>query len=422
LIDGRKQEVLVKEYEIKPSGEFLAGHLPRVRSYCEQAGIALREVGFPDPYQFRKTPKAAIPLRPHQVDLVAKSLADSRGVIVSPTGSGKTVIFLALACYVVGKTLVLVPTKSLLRQIRKEAKDWGLPEPTIVDANSKDLSGEIVVGTVQSFANLSPETYCDLFDCVLIDEAHHVSSNKLKSYYYRILSTLLAEVRFGFTATTYRPDSQQFRAMEGLIGPVIGEFTLEDAEEKGIVVRPNIVLVPVPLNPVVKTVRTYRDIYDLGVVNYRLRNRKIVEIIRDLSAQGKSSVTYVREIEHGRNIVDIGRRMGLEMPFIYQATSAEDREQYREALHRKELLSIVASNVWKEGINIKSLDAIILGAGGRGELALLQTIGRGVRKHEGKEEVRIYDFLDIGNYISTHTVERMGLYIDRGWPIFGFTR
>lgn len=422
MIDGRKQEVFVKAYEIKPNGEFLAGYLPRVREYCERAGIAIREVGFPDPYKFRKTPKVPFSFHPHQMDLIAKSLAAGRGVIVSPTGSGKTVIFLALACYVVGKTLVLVHTKSLVRQIRKEAADWGLPEVSIVDADSKDLSGEIVVGTVQSFSNLPPESYCDLFDCVIIDEAHHVSSNKWGSWYARVLSSLLAEARFGLTATTYRRDTKQFRSMEGLLGPVIGEFTLEEAEEQGIVVRPNIVLVPVPLNPLVKMVRTYRDIYNEGVVNYRLRNRRIVEIIRDLSRQGKSSVTYVREIEHGENIVEIGDRMGIEMPFIYQATSAEDRERYRDALHRKEILAVVASNVWKEGVNIKSLDAIILGAGGRGELALLQTIGRVVRKHDGKDEARIYDFLDIGNYISTHTVERIGLYIERGWPILGFTR
>jgi superfamily II DNA or RNA helicase len=71
--------------------------------------------------------------------------------------------------------------------------------------------------------------------------------------------------------------------------------------------------------------------------------------------------------------------------------------------------------VWREGLNIKSLNAIIIAGGGKNEKDLIQACGRGARKDEGKDEFVIVDFIDSAKYLSQHFCERLGVYVSKGW-------
>jgi len=244
----------------------------------------------------------------------------------------------------------------------------------------------------------------------LVHNCHHAASNQ----YEKVLTNLLAPIRIGLTATLPSTEEQKLK-LEGLIGPVIGETTLEEGKEKGILAKVKLQLIKIPTCPQIKDLKTYKEIYEMGICSYRTRNRMIIDKIKKLNSEGKSTITYVNKIDHGIRILNLGIYLDSGMIMIQGSTEGEDRNQLRKDLQEKKIMNVIATTVWKEGINIPSVGAIILAAGGKSEKELIQTIGRGLRRDTGKDEVLIIDFVDSGRYLAEHFVERLGIYIDNKW-------
>jgi superfamily II DNA or RNA helicase len=419
-----RSKVSYDGYLINKKGEFLAGYLPRILSWCDKEGLVYAF----DPLQFSTTvldnPQLpGITLRLDQLRLINSAKEKGRGVLKSPTGSGKTVIASGIiSIYPKSKVLFLCHTLSLIKQTIAEFTRFGLGPISSIGGGSKDLSGRIVVSTMQSFVKIPIEEYCDLFDIVIVDEAHHISSLKVnrrgeyESTYPKILSTLLAPIRFGFTATL--PETEEARlSLEGMIGPVIDEVSIQEGLDLDFLAKPLVKLIKVPYNIKVKdrVVTSYKDIYREGIVLFRRRHRLIIEEAKKLADQGQSSLIYVNQIEHGERLLDMASKLGLQAYFVKGDVPPEEREYLRNALHNKEILVVIATVVWKEGVNIKSLNNIMIAGGGKSELVLFQTIGRGFRRDSNKDKIVIYDFLDSGRYLSEWCVERIGIYVKNGW-------
>jgi superfamily II DNA or RNA helicase len=106
---------------------------------------------------------------------------------------------------------------------------------------------------------------------------------------------------------------------------------------------------------------------------------------------------------------------GVSVPFIYGSTSRELRFRTLERLKSKKTKAVICSRVWKEGINVPSLNHIINAVGLKEEKAVLQAAGRGLRTTDEKTTVKITDFLDPYKYLAEHSVLRMSVYIRKGW-------
>jgi superfamily II DNA or RNA helicase len=424
-----KEQTSYDSFLINKKGYFLAGFLPRIEGYCSENSIEFSHnipkfLSSSQLAKIKEVPELpGIEFRPDQIRLINTAKNLHRGVLKSPTGSGKTVIASGIiSLFPSMKILFLCHTISLIKQTVSEFERFGLGPISIVGAGNKDISGRIVVSTMQSFIKIPIEEYCDKFDVVIVDEAHHVASlgtdrkGNFQSTYPKILSTLLAPIRFGFTATL--PETEEGKlALEGLIGPVIDEVSTQEGIDQGFLAKPKVKLIKVPYNLKIRNreVITYRDIYQEGIVLYRLRHRLIIEEAKKLADLGQSSLIYVSQLEHGERLLDVSNRMGLKAHFVQGLMGSEEREKLRNALHRKEILVIIATVVWQEGINIKSLNNIMVAGGGKSEKALFQTIGRGFRRDTEKEEIVIYDFLDCGRYLSEHCIERLSIYSENGW-------
>jgi superfamily II DNA or RNA helicase len=277
----------------------------------------------------------------------------------------------------------------------------------------KDLSGKIATSTIQSFSKIPFEEYCDKFDIVIIDEAHHCS--KEESQYHKVLTHLLSPIRIGLTATPKTDEKKEELVSEGLLGPIIGQFTLDEAEKAGILAKVKLKLIAIPELAELKDLRSYHEIYDEGICNYRTRNRIIIEEIKKLNKEGLSTLTYVTKIEHGERLLTMAENLGVETIFVEGATEGDKRSELKKSLQEKRILNVIATVVWKEGINVPSLNTIIVAGGGLKERVLLQTIGRGLRKDGGKDSVLIIDFIDCGKYLSIHCCKRLAVYIENGW-------
>ena len=246
---------------------------------------------------------------------------------------------------------------------------------------------------------------------VVVHNCHHTKSGT----YSDVLKYLLAPVRMGFTATMPK-NKEHLLTIEGLIGPLIGELTIDQAKEIDILAKPKINIIKTTLDWNIKREKNYHRVYETGIVSNIGRNRRIINLAQKYAKENKSTLIMVSKIEHGNNLLNMAKTSGLDIEFVNGDMKNDEREQIKKRITNKELLCIICTTVWKEGINIPSLDTIINAAGGRSEIATLQTIGRGLRKTKDKDIVNIVDFFDPSSpFLVEHFGERLCLYYEMGW-------
>lgn len=400
---------------IDKQGVFLSGFVPRVTKILgANHKVIYKKLDFPIPDRINPY-LPDIDFRDDQLRLINSALEKKRGVILAVTGSGKTIVMAGIiSCFPEARILFLVRKIDLVDQTIKVFTDLKLGTVSKFGGGFKDLSGRIIVSTTQSFSLLKPSDYCDKFDMVFSDECH-TASKFYKGQFYKIMSNLYAPMRFGFTATL--PTNEETKCvLEGLTGEVIDSLSHQEATDLEILAVPKVKLIKV--DPFDSTnIRRYQDIYDQGIVKNRLRNRQILKEIKKCNEAGLSTITFVQRIEHIERLLDLASSPNLYVPLyaVMGIVKSDERLKIKKALQNKTIMNVVATVVWVEGLNIPSLDTIILAGGGKSEKDLIQSIGRGLRRTETKKEALIIDFVDEAKYLSQHFCARLGVYVSKGW-------
>ena len=183
---------------------------------------------------------------------------------------------------------------------------------------------------------------------------------------------------------------------------------------------PKLHLSKIPENTTLKKLIRYKDVYQQGIVNNRTRNGRILTKTLSLVTEGRTVLIIVSQIEHGHNLINtanfLNPDLSEQMIFIYGDTDTKLRESVKAALNLKKFKVVITSLIWKEGVNIPTLGAVINAAGGKSELSTLQALGRGLRVAPGKEDIVFCDFFDNSHhYLISHFGERLSLYFDLGW-------
>ena len=399
-----KERHTYKKKLLDKRGNFLSGFVPKIKKYLELKGHIVGvtvDTGKEGMSFFRWPELKDITFREDQRKAIDEILTYGRGIWKAPTGSGKTILIAAIVKAYSSSTLILVHTKTLLKQTKEELARW-------------DLKADVLMK--QSFSNAVKDTPRDYYDVVIVDEAHHVSS--FESQYSKILMYLEASIRIGFTATTYDKTKESYLAMEGLLGPVIGETSYEEVKE--ILAKPKMKFIKVPEmgdKAKKKLKGKYQFVYDQGIVKNRKRNQLIVEEAERNIKKGKSVLLMVERIEHGDILLELCE---VAMPGVFTFLSAEDDNKKLDgetkAFKEGKRKGVIASRIWGEGLNIKRINVVINAVGGKSEIAAIQRFGRGLRKDEGKIDVLLVDMLDTNHtYFQRHAMERLCFYSDIGW-------
>lgn len=396
-------------------GTFLTGFLPRLISSCKEKEVELEL----NPSIKTLTPMEAphlsgVEFRSFQIDIILKAINQQRGYIQSPTGSGKTIIALGiLSAFSSYRILFLCHSISILKQTEEKMKEFGFKDVGLVAEGKKDLSSRIILASIQSMSKINPEKYRNLFDIVMVDELHHISGKSTQ--YFQFLSNCNATMRIGFSATL--PSSEEGKmCIEGLLGPEIGTVKQQELEDLGFVARPYISLITVPMSTRILNHKKYKDIYREGIIRNKARNRIILSLSSSRIKENKTVLILVKEIEHGDLLEKMARDLfDIDCLFVQGKTETDIREKIRDLFNKKKVKVVICTAVWKEGIDIPSLDTVINAASGKSEIATLQTIGRGARIVKGKTEVEIIDFLDPYKYLSQHAIMRLSIYVKENW-------
>ncbi len=109
-----------------------------------------------------------------------------------------------------------------------------------------------------------------------------------------------------------------------------------------------------------------------------------------------------------------------ELHYVYGGTDTEDRESVRELVEKaKESVILASYGTFSTGINIKKIDNVVFASPSKSRIRNLQSIGRGLRKAEGKDNMRLFDIADdlkCNNYTLAHLKERINIYNEESFP------
>ncbi len=355
--------------------------------------------------------------RDYQYDTVYKAIKNNRGLFVSPTGSGKSLMIYSLVRWYYesgSKILIIVPTTSLVEQMVKDFKDYGWNADDhmhqIYSGKDKNTKKDIIISTWQSLYKF-PKLYFDDFDCVIGDEAHLFKAKSLTGLMTKLHN---AKYRFGFTGTLDGSKTHKW-VLEGLFGHCEKVTRTDDLIQKGYL--SNLRIKCLVLRHEYQYFNDYHEEMEY-IVSHQKRNNLIKNLVNNLDGNTLVLFNYVEK--HGEplyeminNSVDPERKVF----FVSGATDTEDREEVREIAEKEDNAVIVASyGTFSTGINIKRLHNIIFASPSKSRVRNLQSIGRVLRKGDGKAIATLYDISDNistkgrENYTLRHLYERLKIY------------
>lgn len=405
---------------ISKDGYFLTGFLPYI-GLKYNGGVVARDSeemgGKVTKYLPKTRVNYPIPLRDYQEQAISSMLYWKRGIILLPTGSGKTLTFLSfLLHYPEARTLIIAHTQDLLKQTYDRAKEMFPGEVGMWGGGVKD-SNRITIATIQTLNKMWHMSYSELHDdtdILIVDECHHFQH--FDGAYSKFFYQCPAPFRFGFTATLPRTE-EGLMCIKGHMGEVIYQKSQIELSESKILAKVKIRqrMIP-PTN--VTDIRKYQDIYDRCIINNRTRHRIILEEANNFVVKEKGIVLIlVTRIDHGNQLYFLAQKLfpAMRTEFIWGQTEMETRSSLKEAFNKKEI-DCVISTVFGEGVDIPNLSHIINASGGKSEIKTIQNIGRGLRKPPGKEFVILLDFFDKSNpYLISHYGQRISTYFQEGW-------
>ena len=357
--------------------------------------------------------------RDYQYKAVYEAIKYNRKLLLSPTGSGKSLMIYAIVRYYAAtakKILIVVPTTSLVEQMVNDFISYGWNADDFIhkiySGKDKVTDKNIIISTWQSIYKF-PKRYFDDIDCVIGDEAHLFKSKSLTGIMTKLHN---AKYRFGFTGTLDGSKTHKW-VLEGLFGECERVTKTDDLIKEGYLSKFRIKVLLCKHAP--QHFESYHDEMEY-LVEQKGRNNLIKNLVNDL--EGNTLVLFNYVEKHGEPLyklinstIDPERKLF----FVHGGTDVEDREEVRQITETESNAIIVASyGTFSTGINIKRLHNIVFASPSKSRIRNLQSIGRVLRKGEGKEIATLYDIADdIGgqNYTLRHLNERVNIYNDENF-------
>ena len=374
-----------------------------------------------------------IEIRDYQIDEIAHGLRENRSILLSPTGSGKSLIIYALVRWHLEngrKCLVVVPTTSLVEQLYSDFEDYSSHNKWDTDKHcqklysgfSKDFTKEVLFTTWQSIFR-QPKEWFDNFDVLFGDEAHQFKAKSLTSIMEKMTET---KYRIGTTGSL--DDSKINKlVLEGCFGPTYKVTTTRALmdENKLAELRINAIILKYDED----TRKEFNKSTYQQEMNFLVSNEKRNKFIRNMAinCEGNTLLLFQYVEKHGKILYEmIDKKVveGRKVFFIHGGTETADREGIRKIVEKENNAIIIASfGVYSTGINIPSIENVIFASPSKSKIRNLQSIGRGLRLNSGKKYCTLYDIADDLSYKSwkNHTLKhaalRYKLYTEEQFPI-----
>jgi len=358
-----------------------------------------------------------IVLRDYQVEIVNNFLENPQCLQEVATGAGKTLMTAALSKSVehLGRSLVIVPNKSLVTQTEADYINLGL-DVGVYFGDRKDYGKTHTICTWQSLNNLfkntdkGEETLDEFFfediACVIVDEVHMAKADVLKTMLTGVFSNI--PIRWGLTGTIPKDKMDQVSLLVSL-GPVIGKLSAKELQDKGVLAQCHVNIVQ--LKDKVEFTNYQSELKHLLEDSNRLDT--IAALIDKVNLTGNTLV-LVDRVNAGKEIVS---RLGSNAVFVNGGTGLTERKaEYDEVATSDDKIIVATYGVAAVGINIPRIFNLVLIEPGKSFVRVIQSIGRGIRKAEDKEHVQIWDITSNCKFAKRHLTQRKSFYKEANYP------
>ena len=357
-------------------------------------------------------------LRDYQVEAINTFLQHHQSLQEIATGAGKTITTATLSqlCEPYGRTITIVPNKSLVEQTEEDFRNVGL-DVGVYYGDRKELNCTHTICTWQSLNILDKKSkngeadlltlaeFLDGVAAVIVDEVHMAKAEVLKNLLTRNLNN--ACIRWGLTGTVPK-EPYEHEQIFASIGPLVGGIRASELQDKGVLSNCHVNIVQLIDLPEFKS---YAEELKYLVTD---ENRMIYvsNFIKNVAEKGNTLV-LVNRIDTGKFIVN-----ELEgSVFISGNVKTKDRkEEYDEVATSQNKVIVATYGVAAVGINIPRIFNLVLIEPGKSFVRVIQSIGRGIRKAEDKDFVEIWDITSTCKFSKRHLTERKKYYKEAQYP------
>jgi superfamily II DNA or RNA helicase len=367
----------------------------------------------------RGHPQAGQPilLRDYQVSIINDFLTNPQCLQEVATGAGKTIMTAALSYSVspYGRSIIIVPNKSLVTQTEKDYVNLGL-DVGVYFGDRKEFGRQHTICTWQSLNVLFKNTKNSVGDvtiqefiedvvCVIVDEVHMAKADALKTLLTGVMSRI--PIRWGLTGTIPKEQFES-QALKVSIGPIVSHLAAAELQERGVLAQCHV--------NIVQLVDHVEYNNYQSELKYLLEESGRLNAIANLVAQIKqtgNTLILVDRIAAGQELVN---RLPNAV-FISGSTKAGDRqEHYDEVAEATDKIIVATYGVAAVGINIPRIFNLVLLEPGKSFVRVIQSIGRGIRRAEDKDFVQIWDITSTCKFAKRHLTKRKAYYKDARYP------
>ena len=358
-----------------------------------------------------------IMLRDYQVEAINNFAKNPQSLQQIATGAGKTITTATLShmSEKYGRSLVIVPNKSLVEQTEEDYLNCGL-DVGVYFGDRKMLNKTHTICTWQSLnildkkfkdgsAVLSLAEFLEGVSTVIVDEVHQAKAEVLKNLLTRNLRN--APIRWGLTGTVPK-EKFEFESIHASLGPVIGEISAKELQDKGVLSQCHV--------NICQLMDTVSHSGYQEELKYLVTNKDRIEYIGSLLNKVKDSGNTLILVDR----ISAGEMLQELIPgsvFVNGSVKMNDRkEAYDEINEGTNHVVIATYGVAAVGINIPRIFNLVLIEPGKSFVRVIQSIGRGVRKAKDKDFVQIWDITSTCKYAKRHLTQRKKFYKDAQYP------
>lgn len=422
-MQGSTQKIPERQFCIQPTGNFDFGIYNEIRKFLISEQIT--EISFTDSFKKNLTVGFAsqkvtdtlkFPLRDYQKETVEKCLKFGRGTVVLATGGGKSLVQASLLENIKTfkgnlKCLLIVPGTGLVHQLIKDFTEYEVSFTFSGWTGEMDTKGNKIVPLQDTEVIIvNTENLCSQFgnykhlldvDFVLTDECHKTKSGNEMS---KIIAKIKTPNKFGFTGTLPK-DKMDVWKIIGTFGPSIFEKNSKELRDEKYLTNTDVKIIKL-MHPKVFKFGYKREVEYLEGLDER--NELIAKIANKLK---KNILILVNHLEYGELLLSYCNASQKRAFFVSGEMPVEERQEIISMMEcNDDLIVIAMSSIFSTGINVKNLHYVLFTFGGKSFVRTIQSIGRGVRLHESKEKLVIFDICDNMKYSMEHLEERIAFY------------
>ena len=418
-------------YSITPSGRFDIGLFRDIKKVIDGLDAPVKYV-YSDAFKstcipqfpFYADPLPSLGLTPYdyQATSVEKMLRFGRGVILIGTGGGKTFIMSLFTKAVrlqqpSSKFLIVVPTIQLVEQTYSDFIEYGFTTDDISkwSGDYPYQSTDIIVASTSILQSKSSDLRPLLdIDVLLVDEVHVLKKGNSIN---KVLDKIPTHHRYGFTGTMPEETIDQWN-VRGKIGSILFEKNSDELRGGKFISEAKIDIIKIHYN-----MNSLKDLHTrlestptkyISELEFMIESNFRNKTIMDTAVVSRNNtLIMVDRIAHGElfeQMLNI-RKTDKQIYFIQGDVAVDEREKVRDLMEQEDnIICIAISKIFSTGINIKNIHNIIFATPGKAKVKLIQSIGRGLRLHESKDILRVYDFADNLHYSNKHLSKREILY------------